>query len=218
MLNLFCFLPGRAQISTPSMTRALRRPGSRILKARNYCFKSAGAREIEFARIIKASLQYNCGRRTKSPQTHAGNSATGAGNSQPAWPFYGCVPVRRTRHPTARPTRGKGTKKSAGVGSGFEPGTLWIRTGNPGGTGTEIRGGGGGSRAGRHPPPSCLRRGECRRGGVGRIAGPYGVSHTGNLNVRSRWQPVSRRCLHATSVALTINKGAHFMLLCLSWC
>ena len=49
-------------------------------------------------------------------------------------------------------------------------------------TGTEIRGGGGAQgrwKEGRSAPPTLgLRRGECRRGGVGRIAGPYGVSHT----------------------------------------
>ncbi len=47
----------RAQISTPLDSSTSPTTGSRILKARKNCFKSAGAREIEFARIIKASLQ-----------------------------------------------------------------------------------------------------------------------------------------------------------------
>ena len=55
---------------------------------------------------------------------------------------------------------------------GFEPG---IPAGRALKAGAAV---GEGGFAGRHPPPSCLRRGEGRRGGVGRIAGPYGVSHT----------------------------------------
>ena len=81
-----------------------------------------------------------------------------------------------------RPSDKRKRTKKVGV-SGFEPRALWFEPESP--TGTGGQGGGGlgywaqGRRAVRHPPPSCLRRGECRRGGVGRIAGPYGVSHIG---------------------------------------
>jgi len=79
-------------------------------------FKSAGLREIEFARIVKASLQL--GKPAKSPQTS---------NPAPGWRICGDLahfaPTRKRRAAKIASTpTGKNRKKVKNLG-GFEPAT-----------------------------------------------------------------------------------------------
>ena len=129
---------------------------------------------------------YNCDRRTKPPQTPmpeilqpAPEIRNRRGLFMVAFLFAG----QGTRPPVRREEKGRKKVRvwvhqvSNQEPCGFEPGIPAGRALKSGGGRWGLEG--DARRAGRHPPPSCLRRGECRRGGVGRIAGPYGVSHTG---------------------------------------
>ncbi len=75
-----------------------------------------------------------------------------------------------TRPPVRREEKGR--KKSAGVGSGFEPGTLWIRTGIP--AGRALKSGGAVGARGQvgtsHPRASGV--GSAGVAGLGALRGP----------------------------------------------
>ena len=80
-----------------------------------------------------------------------------------------------TRPPVRREEKGRKKVRVWVQDSNQEP--VWIRTGNPGGTGTEIRGRaeglkGDGRRAGRHPPPSASGVGSAGVAGLGALRGP----------------------------------------------